>query len=366
MQDDCFSFQDGWDAIPQLLEFSIAEVGYLVLYERTRGEFITLERFDRARCAAEVLVEEGGFPEPGEEPEDIEDEVFLERALSWAQDVAQSQAHGARMVRIQLRAYKHKGSGTAFSRQFAVYNSLYDAQVPAAQRELPPPETLEEAELQASIPAMASLADGYERFTRFLEHRYERLSDAERQQREGAQRWTQSFMDTLTQQVEAVDRVRKSALEELLTELGQMREEKRALLDTLTAERTAHLLETKTQLESEQEREAAAKESEARERLLSKGIEELGATAKLIWAAKQGLPPELMPLVERLQAKPELLRVLSDPNVAEMLDDDRVANGLSSLLSQTAADFQSAKQAPPEPAPEPSAQATTEPPAPPQ
>ena len=224
--------------------------------------------------------------------------------------VAARNVIASRMVKLRVRAYAVKGHSSPFGRTFTVENLRYEAQVDPAMRPTKPqepPKSMEEADMRAAMPGMAALASFYERHTRHVMEKTEDLVGIH-------ERITQRAYD----------------------ELGEVRKDVNALYREIASERRARVDEKVQAAERHNEAIRSEQETQERRELIKQSLDQFGEVAKAVMMSK-GVPAELIPVLERLNAKPELMAALKDPNVLEMLDDPEAVEGLAQLLQQAAA-----------------------------
>ena len=232
--------------------------------------------------------------------------------------VAARNVLASRMAKIRVRAYGPKGHASHFSRTFVVENLRFEAQVEPSERPPPPqapPDTLEEAEVRAAMPGMSALASGYERHNRHVLDGTERLL---------------ALHERITQR--AYD------------ELGEVRKDVNALYREIAEERRARVDEKVKAAEAASDMVRSEQEATERRELIKQTVDQFGEVAKAVLVAK-GVPADLVPVLERLNGKPDLMAALKDPNVLEMLEDPEAVEGLSELLKQAAAQAVAHKRA---------------------
>ena len=88
-----------------------------------------------------------------------------------------------------------------------------------------------------------------------------------------------------------------------------------------------------------------AQERQQRNELVGKAITELGSFSRIYIAAKTGIPPELAPLLEVINADEPLRRALSRPELHAYLRDDSERSDLTDMLNRLADFYQRKKEA---------------------
>ena len=262
---------------------------------------------------------EPAAPDPYASP-DKEAELRAWRAamVHFVVHVSARNVLASRMAKIRVRAYGPKGHASHFSRNFTVENLRFEAQVEPSERPQapqPPPETMEEAEVRAAMPGMSALASGYERHNKHVLDSTERLIGLH-------ERITQRAYD----------------------ELGSNRDHVNQLYREVADERRARVDEKVKAAEAASDMVRNEQEAAERRELIKQTVDQFGDVAKAVLVAK-GVPADLVPVLERLNGKPDLMAALKDPNVLEMLDDPEAVEGLSALLKQAAAQAVAHKRA---------------------
>ncbi len=350
---------EGLDEIAERLRRNAADIGYIVLVDRTdRRTSETLARFDFDEGSALPYLSDeddaetdGGYqrlflgPIPDDDPDDDDDRdddedeyrddeeedddesaptwspgdrgpipmVFIaEAAVRWMKDLAARCTVGERYRRFRVKVCSPKGQRQLDSGQFLCRNLAYELTVEAAdeavaQLRIPEPD-LARAETAGMAKGIQALGDYYAQ-------------------------WGQIVLGSMGQ-LQHVNNAMLSRLHAQLAESrGQVDELVAAMLESRIAE---------TKLANDRKAEETA--ADTRTLLAQQALQQLGDAAKAFLTAK-GVNPEMADVLGALGQSPDLVATLNDPDVKVLMQDPGNLTALAGMLKHAAAQARAVREA---------------------
>ena len=326
-----FSYQ-GLEPIADRIRRNADDIGYLVIVDRTdRRHGETLGRFDLTEEFAHPYLTggieedeefEGYLARPmGVDDDELDDDssdederepaprgddggplpmsAIAEAAVRWVRDIAARNTVGEEWRRYRVKVFSPKGARQLDSGQFVCRNHDYDLDVPAADellRELRIPEPdLDRAERAGMSKGIKALGDYYAQ-------------------------WGQIVLGSMGQ-LQGVNNA-------MLARLHRQLQESRGHVDELIA---AMLESRVAESKLTNERRTEEHASDARTMLANQALQQLGEAAKAFLAAK-GVGPEMADIMGTLGHSPELVAVLTDPDVKSLMNDPANLKALAAML----------------------------------
>ncbi|MDP2317222.1 MAG: hypothetical protein Q8P41_30325 [Pseudomonadota bacterium] len=240
---------------------------------------------------------------------------LAEGVCRWIRETASQNMPGRAECRFRVFVWRPKGEQILFSARFGCMDPTFDPDAPVApsvpaSTALPassfPAPTVAAAPAHPSLESLpearvwGALGGGYTHLIELLQKSYAHLATL--------QNTTISNQNT---QILRLQRV----LEELMGEVVKMR------VGVAEADTT---------------RREDVDASRMREELGKQFISELGTFGRVFASAKFGMAPELMELAEIVNASPELLDAMKNPEVRKMLRDEKTRKELAELLMMAA------------------------------
>ena len=343
---------EGLDDIAERLRRNAADIGYIVLVDRTdRRHSETLARFDFDEgTALPYLTDEdepetdGGYQRLFLGPLDDEDEVdddlededddddadddepawapgdrgpvpmafIADAAVRWIKDLAARCTVGERYRRFRVKVCSPKGARQLDSGQFVCRNLSYELTVQAADEavaelRIPEPD-LVRAESAGMAKGIQALGDYYAQ-------------------------WGQIVLGSMGQ-LQHVNNAMLSRLHaQLADSRGQIDELVAAMLESRIAE---------TKLANDRKAEETA--ADTRTLLAQQALQQLGDAAKAFLTAK-GVNPEMADVLGALGQSPDLVATLNDPDVRVLMQDPSNLAALAGMLKHAAAQARSMREA---------------------
>ncbi|MCB9765625.1 MAG: hypothetical protein H6739_37975 [Alphaproteobacteria bacterium] len=349
---------EGLESVFDAIREHAEDIHYLTLYDRTDSyNEDTLGRmvFDPQRAAPWL----GARPKP-EEPddaglfdiplEDEEEEVipdepidpdrYVEAACTWVREMALRNMVGEEWGRFRVRLYGAKGYQKLGSARFTVRDTRHNepeatlAPVETPTALVPKAPSLPQATLR--VPEGAELFDQRER--EVMLQGMQKLGDLYAQ-------YGQRMLDAAGQ----IQDINTSNLTQVNRQLSDSREQVDQLVAAILEFRVA-------QVDGEQQREADARQDQARSELAREALQQLGEAARAVVVA-QGMPPQMKEVMVALSSSPELLAALQDPDVRALMQDRQNLSALAQMLHAAGQQARAQRQAPPPPpAPQPAAE----------
>lgn len=321
---------DALEPIERRIRQVRADIGYITLSEvmdRVKSEHLGRIDFTETDLAPYTLdLEAPEFEEAGELGElgdaalsgdDDPTLRLVDAACRWVREMVASNMHGGETGRFRIFVWRPKGEQVLFTARFGCTDPNFNPDAPrvslTAQAPLavaPPPE-LAPTVVAASVAlpsgivppearAWLALGDGYTRLMELAQKVYAHLAMLQN--------------TTVGNQNTQILRLQK-VVEELVGEHIKMR---------------AGIVE------ADNTRRVEGEESRVREELGKQFISELGTFGRVFASAKFGMAPELMELAEIVNASPELLDAMKNPEVRRMLRDEKTRKELAELLLMAA------------------------------
>jgi hypothetical protein len=230
-------------------------------------------------------------------------------ALRWIKHMADQNMIGQREGKFKVNLWKGKGDKVIYSSRFLCTNTEYE-EVPA----VPAPTVALPALVPDASPdprTWRALGEGYQNFIALVQSTYSHLANLQN-----------AHITSQSGQIARAQRTNEHIVGQLTSlKIGAY------------------------ELESHQRGDDG--EGRVREELGKQFIAELGGLGRVLATAKFGLAPEMIELAEIVNASPELLEAMKNPEVRKILRDEKTRKELAALLVMAA---QSAT-APPTPPP---------------
>ncbi len=281
------------------------DIGYITLCEcldRNHEETIARVEFNGADLAPFLIDGDGLGSDDEADGTDPEPEQLAVAVGRWLRFVARANMGGRRLGRFKLRVMNPKGEKTLFSARFLCRNADADADTEDRDLEgdrvpVPMPTVVAPSgEVAPEGRTWKALGDAYMSMIALLQSSYTHLA--------GLQSATIVNQNNKEMRLQGV-------LEGLMADVI-------ALKVGMT--------------ESGASAAQDAGNTRMQQELAKTFIGELGTFGRAFAAAKMGLPPDLAELVASVQQSPELLEVLSMPELKEMLKDPDALKEVAQIL----------------------------------
>ncbi len=344
-----FSF-DGLETIERMIRRCGDETCYIRVWDRTaREKEDALDRFDfTAASASSFLSSMEDDEEDDDEPEDDDEErdeydfarafhaqaartrpapklpedkaelrkFLAETACRWLRVVAQRNSIGEPCRRFRVKIYGPKGLNTNSTGSFSCTDENAADQaaqmgvlVPQTRADLQvPPPSFEVAEAVAATQGMRALGDFYSQWGRMV-----------------------------LGSVHELQGVSNAMIVKLHDQLDGSRDQVDQLVAAVIQQRVA-------EVEAAEQRQVNTRQDDTRAEVAKHAIAQLADAAKVMLGAR-GLPPELAEVAGVLGQHPELVALLTDPNVRKLLSDPAQVQMAVNLLRELAANAAGGAQA---------------------
>ena len=296
------SFQDLEPLRAHLVRLA-PEAGYVSLQDRSdphKTEGIGKFRFDLDWARSRGFVD-------AQEAEAVDThELLAAKAWEWVQDTARDHTDQAER-KFRVRVFGPKGHDCIHSMHFrCVFEGDDEPMDPTelAVLDLDP----EDVETRAAAGAMTAIGRAYEDLSRNV----------------------QSTLAVIRGAYGHIGVLHVRQIDQLRTQLEDARGQVDRLVD--------HVLSSRAEaIETEEARLASERERVERAHVAQHAVDQLSNTAKTLFLAHKGLPPEVLELGEKLQDRPELLKLLTDPSVQAVLEQPGVLDQVALQLQALAA-----------------------------
>ncbi|MDP2314868.1 MAG: hypothetical protein Q8P41_18345 [Pseudomonadota bacterium] len=235
--------------------------------------------------------------------------VLADAALRWIKHMADQNMVGQREGKFKVNLWKGKGDKVIYSSRFLCTNTEYE-EVPV----VPAPTVALPTVLPDISPdprTWRALGEGYQNFIALVQSSYQHLANLQN-----------AHITSQSGQLARAQRTNENIV-------GQLTNLKIGAFE----------------IESQQRGDDG--EGRVREELGKQFIAELGGLGRVLATAKFGLAPEMIELAEIVNASPELLEAMKNPEVRKILRDEKTRKELAALLLMAA----QAATAPPNPPP---------------
>ena len=342
---------EGLEPIEKHLRRKAADIGYVVLWDRTdRTSEETLGRFELDLADAlpyleddEDLLDDGFDEDEDEDHDDADGEAeeepapgdghaherralrllgrvpgpadFAHAAGRWLRDLAARNTLSEPLRRFRMRAYSPKGARVLYTGSFLCRDedhddTTHDLALVQPQEVTPriPAPSFDEIETRAAGRGMKALGDYYAQ-------------------------WGRIVLGSVGQ-LQGVNNA-------MMGKLHRQLENSRDQVDQLVA---AVLTHRAAEAELAEQRRASDKSEDTRTVLAQQALHQLGEAARAFLAAK-GVTPELADAMGAIGQSPDLLAALNDPDVRLLMQDPNNLKVLAGMLKQVGAQARAARQA---------------------
>ncbi len=224
--------------------------------------------------------------------------VLADAAVRWIKHMADQNMVGQREAKFKVNLWKGKGDKVIYSSRFLCTNTDYE-DVPV----IPAPTVALPALVPDTSPdprTWRALGEGYQNFIALVQSTYSHLANLQN-----------AHITSQSGQLARAQRTNENIV-------GQLTNLKIGAFE----------------VESQQRGDDG--EGRVREELGKQFIAELGGLGRVLATAKFGLAPEMIELAEIVNASPELLEAMKNPEVRRILRDEKTRKELAALLLMAA------------------------------
>lgn len=299
------------------------DIGYITLSEVVdRVKYESLGRIDftdtdlapyMLDAEVEEFEEAGQLPDLGDAPSDDDASMrHAEAGCRWIREMVANNMHGQEEGKFRLFVWRPKGEQILFTARFGCTDTGYVS--PAPTKELAVLET--KAEL---LPNLAMTAERVLARDAVPEGRVWGALGAGHAQLIELSQKTYGHLATL----------QNITINNQNTQILRMSR----VIEEMAAERVKIAVGA---VHADDNRRVEGEESRVREELGKQFISEIGTFGRVIASAKFGMSPELVELAEMVNASPELMDAMKQPEVRKMLRDEKTRKELAAMLVMAA------------------------------
>jgi hypothetical protein len=313
---------DALEPIEKRIRQVRADIGYITISEVVdRVKYESLGRIDFTETDLAPYAFESEIPEFEEAGQlgDLGDAALpgdaalrlAEAACKWVREMVATNMHGQEEGRFRLFVWRPKGEQILFTARFGCTDTGFVpgtarelAVIPTAKELLPNVTmTTERVALLDSLPegrVWGALGAGHAQLIELSQKTYGHLATLQ----------NTTIHNQNTQILRMAKVIEEMAAEQIKLRVGAVH--------------------------ADDSRRADGEESRVREELGKQFISEIGTFGRVVASAKFGMAPEMVELAEMVNASPELLEAMKNPEVRKMLRDEKTRKELAAMLLMAA------------------------------